>query len=259
MEKAKIKNYILESLEKKGSLLAALIDPLDYPNLDQAIKTASLAAQAGADYILVGGSIGVEGETLDMICKEIKSKISVPLVLFPGNISTVSKYADAIYFMSLLNSSNPYWITKAQMLAAFSLEKIKIEPLAVGYIVVEPGGTVGWVGDANLVPRSKPYIAAGLAKAAEFMGMSFVLTDAGSNSSLGPIEPEFVRAVASKISIPYIVAGGISQPDQAKDIIFSGANIIQIGSVLEKSKDVKKTVLLFKKAIAEGFSLRKKL
>jgi phosphoglycerol geranylgeranyltransferase len=247
----KIKNYIFENLEKKGALLAALIDPLDYPSIEKAIFSATKAAEGGADYILIGGSIGVGGELLDTVCKEIKSIVSIPVVLFPGNISTISKYADALYFMSLLNSSNPYWISGAQMLAAFSVQKAKLEPLSVAYLVVEPGGTVGWVGDAKLIPRNKPYIAASFAKAAEFLGMDFVLTDCGSNSNLGPIPTDFIRVVANSISIPYIVAGGIRTPLEAKEIIKAGASIIQVGTILEKEKDPKKIIESFCKAMRQ--------
>ena len=78
----------------------------------------------------------------------------MPIILFPGNISGVSKYADAIFFMSLLNSSNPYWITGAQALGAPIIKKMGIETISMGYLVVEPGGTVGWVGDAKIIPTN---------------------------------------------------------------------------------------------------------
>ena len=93
--------------------------------------------------VLLGGSIGVQGGMLDRVAKAIKDEIEVPLVIFPGNIGTITTNVDAIYFMSLLNSRNPYWITQAQMLAAPVIKKSGIEPLPVGYIVVQPGGTVG--------------------------------------------------------------------------------------------------------------------
>ena len=34
----------------------------------------------------------------------------------------------------------------------------------MGYMVAEPGGTVGWVGDAKLVPRNKPKSQAKIVK-----------------------------------------------------------------------------------------------
>ncbi|MCX8197476.1 MAG: geranylgeranylglyceryl/heptaprenylglyceryl phosphate synthase [Candidatus Micrarchaeota archaeon] len=230
----KTEKYIKEELERKGALLFALIDPLDYASEQQAAKTGVSAAEAGADLILVGGSIGAQGELLDVVCKLIKEKASVPVVLFPGNIATVSKFADAVYFMSLLNSRNPYWISQAQMLAAFSIKKLGLEALPVGYIVVEPGGTVGFVGDANLVPRDRPHIAAALALSAQLSGHRFVLTDCGSNPRTGHMPLEMVRAVASNISIPYIVGGGVRTPKEASSIVLAGADAIQVGTAIQK-------------------------
>ncbi|MEM3362541.1 MAG: geranylgeranylglyceryl/heptaprenylglyceryl phosphate synthase [Candidatus Anstonellaceae archaeon] len=253
---ANVKKYLFEKLETKGALLAALVDPLDHPSLEEGIKAAKQAEEGGADYILVGGSIGVGGELLDQICKEIKSEISIPLVLFPGNISTISKFSDAIYFMSLLNSSNPYWITQAQFLAIPLIERFNLETISVGYIVVEPGGTVGWVGDVKLVPRSKPIIAAYLAKVSQYMGMDFALVDSGSNPAEGPLSAEFIKTIRSNCNIPLIVAGGIRTPAQAKDLVKAGASILQLGTILEKNKDVKRSIAAISKAIEEGVKQR---
>ncbi len=236
----KVEKYILEELEKRKGLLFALIDPLDYQTLEQAAKTAVNADEAGADIILVGGSTGVQGEPLDMVTKEIKKQVSKPVVLFPGNIGTLTRHADAVYFMSMLNSRNPYWISGAQMLAAPMLKSYQVEPLPVAYVVVEPGGTVGWVGDAKHIPRNRPKLASAFAMAAEYMGFRFLLTDAGSNPENGHIPLEMVKAVSSVIDIPYIVGGGVRTPEEAKAVIKAGADIIQVGTAFEKGGSVER-------------------
>lgn len=255
IQMGKIEKYINEELEKKKGLLFALIDPLDYKSPQDAIKTAKNADEADADVILIGGSTGVQGEDLDMVTKTIKENVSKPVVLFPGNIGTLTKYADAVYFMSMLNSRNTYWISEAQMLAAPMVRHYKIEPLPTAYVVVEPGGTVGWVGDAKRLPRNKPKIAAAFAMAAECMGFRFFITDAGSNPETGPIPLEIVSAVKSCISIPYIAAGGIRTPDQAKSIVKAGADIIQVGTAFEKESSVSKIKEMVK-AVREGAKSR---
>ena len=222
----KVEEYIKDGIARKGGLLFALIDPVDYPDPKSAIAAGVGSSEAGADIVLIGGSMGAQGELLDTVAKGIKEKSSVPIVLFPGNIATVTKYADALYFMSLLNSRNPYWITQAQMLAAPMVKKMGIEALPVGYIVVEPGGTVGWVGDANLVPRGKPQIAAALAMSAELSGFRLVLTDCGSNPKEGHIPLPMVSAVAKSISVPYITAGGVRTPAEAAAVISAGADCL---------------------------------
>ncbi|MFN7991753.1 MAG: geranylgeranylglyceryl/heptaprenylglyceryl phosphate synthase [Candidatus Micrarchaeia archaeon] len=247
----KVERYIHEELAAKKGLLFALIDPLDYKSLDDAVRTAKNADEGGADVILIGGSTGVQGEVLDGVAKAIKQSVSNPVVLFPGNIGTLTKYADAVYFMSMLNSRNTYWISEAQMLAAPMVRHFQIEPLPTAYVVVDPGGTVGWVGDAKRIPRNKPKIAAAFAMAAECMGFRFFITDAGSNPEEGHIPLEMVRAVKSSIHIPYIAAGGIRTSDQAKAVIKAGADIIQVGTAFEKENSVSKIKDMVK-AVREG-------
>jgi phosphoglycerol geranylgeranyltransferase len=246
----KVASYIKEKLEIDKALLFSLIDPLDYKDIDEVFKTAKNLYEGGVDCILVGGSIGVQGHYLDEILKGIKEVAKVPVILFPGNIGTLSPFADAIYFMSLLNSRNPYWITKAQMLAAPVVKKIGIEPLSVAYVVVQPGGSVGFVGDVDLLPRENLKIAAAYASAAEIMGFKYLLTDAGSNPDRH-IPLPFISAVRKACSLPYIVAGGIKRPEQAKAIIKAGADIVQIGTVFETNNN-KDYINRFVKAIKEA-------
>ncbi|MCD6402479.1 geranylgeranylglyceryl/heptaprenylglyceryl phosphate synthase [bacterium] len=244
----KVEKYIKEKIKKEGAILSILIDPCDYPSIESAIETAETAFLSGADLISVGGSIGAQGKLLDNVIQGIKKKVKCPVTLFPGNIATISPYADAIYFMSLLNSRNPYWLSLAQTLSAPLIKKMGIETLPMGYILVEPGGTAGWVGDANLVPRDKPKIAAALALAGEMLGQRIIYTDAGS-AAFAPIPTEIVSAVKRAISVPYLVGGGIKTPEQAGKIVKAGADWIQVGTVAEKAKNVKKVVRELLKAI----------
>lgn len=251
----KTEKYILDELSRKKGLLFALIDPMDYSSPQNAVKTAKNADEADADIILIGGSTGVQGEDLDLITKVIKESVSKPVVLFPGNIGTLTKHADAVYFMSMLNSRNTYWISEAQMLAAPMVKRYGIEPLPVAYVVVDPGGTVGWVGDAKRIPRNKPKLAAAFGMAAECMGFRFFITDAGSNPEMGHIPLEMVSAVKSCISIPYIAAGGIRTPEQARAVIKAGADIIQVGTAFEKESSIQKIKDMVK-AVREGAKSR---
>lgn len=251
MEIGKVEKYILEKIKKEGAILSVIIDPCDYPSPERAIETGTLSYSAGADIIAVGGSTGAQGPLLDGVVKGIKENVKVPVVLFPGNIATFSAYADAVYFMSLLNSRNTYWVSSVQTLGAPLLFEMKMEPLPIGYILVEPGGTAGWVGEANLVPRNKPKIAAALALAGQYSGKRIIFTDAGSDA-FAPIPSKMVFAVAKVIDVPYLVAGGIKTPEQAEEIIKAGADWVQIGTVAERTKDVKETISKFVKKIKKA-------
>ncbi len=250
----KVEKYIYERLDEKGALMFMLVDPVDYSSPDKAVSTAKAAAEGGADLILMGGSIGAQGELLDSVTKRVKENVDVPVVLFPGNIATLTKHADAVYFMSLLNARNTYWITHAQMLSAPIIRELGIEPISIGYIVVAPGGTVGWVGDANMVPREKEKVAAALALSGQYLGNKFILTDVGSNPQLmgyGPVPPKMVSAVKSVINVPYIVAGGIMNGTHLRSTLKAGADIVQIGTAIERSGKAKKDAELLAKIVKE--------
>lgn len=254
----RVEEYLRRKRDEDGALFFTVIDPLDYASIDDAVSAARLSYEAGSDLIVVGGSTGVQGSALDETVSEIKKAVDIPINLFPGNIATVTSTADSIYFMSMLNSRNPYWISQAQMLAAPVIRKIGIEPLPVGYIVVGDGGTVAWVGDSNPIPLNKPKIAAAMALAAEYMGFRFVFTDAGSNPP-HPVPPEMIAAVKSVLSPEtfYIVAGGIKSEEQVRADIRAGADAIQLGTAIENAKNVSQKVKKLVAATKEEGKKRK--
>jgi len=226
----KVQSYIRKKLENE-KLHFTLIDPekLDEKKTGMIAKEAS---QAGTDAIMLGGSTGITSENLDKAVIVIKENARLPVILFPGDVSGVSKYADAIFFMSLLNSRNPYYITGAQAAGAIAVKKLGIEPISMGYIVVEPGGMVGYIGDAKLIPRSKPEIAVGYALAAQYLGMNLIYLEGGSGIP-EPIPKEMISMVRKTIDIPLVVGGGIRTEKDASAAAQSGADIIVTGTVVE--------------------------
>jgi phosphoglycerol geranylgeranyltransferase len=139
-----VENYIRESL-KDHKIHLTLLDP-EEQSPEEAVSIAKEAVSGGTDGIMLGGST-TDSTELDATAKALKENVDVPIILFPGNISGVSKHADAIFFMSLLNLSNPYWITGAQALGAPMIKKMVTDTIPIGYLIVEPGGTDGKVGD----------------------------------------------------------------------------------------------------------------
>ncbi|WP_081482818.1 geranylgeranylglyceryl/heptaprenylglyceryl phosphate synthase [Pyrococcus sp. ST04] len=235
MKIGKVEKYILEKLEQK-KLHFVLIDP-DDTTPEDANRLAKLCEEVGVDAIMVGGSTGAEGDVLDSVVKAIKEGTSLPVILFPGSHGGISKYADAIFFMSLLNSRNPFFITGAQALGAFTVKKFGLEPISMAYIIVEPGETVGWVGDAKPIPRHKPKIAAAYALAGQYLGMRLVYLEAGSGAP-EPVPAEMVKIVRSAIDIPLIVGGGIRSGEQAKRLVKAGADIIVTGTAIERTRSI---------------------
>ena len=103
--------YLIKKINVEGTLHFSLIDPDPLrQGPSKAGKMAKYAVDAGTDAILIGGSTVFDQTFVDKTIVAIKEKVSVPIIIFPGGISNVSKHADAIFFMSLLNSSDPYAI-----------------------------------------------------------------------------------------------------------------------------------------------------
>jgi phosphoglycerol geranylgeranyltransferase len=233
-----VEKYLNDTLENH-KIHMTLIDP-DEQSPEEAVQMAVDAQGAGSDAIMLGGSI-TDQEVLNLTAKALKENVDIPIILFPGNVTGVSKYADAVLFMSLLNSTNPYWITGAQALAAPSIKKMGLETIPMGYLIVEPGGTVGWVGDAKPVPRNKSDLAVAYALAAEFFGMRVIYLEAGSGAD-SHIPLDFIMKVKKLTNMMVIVGGGIRTAEDARKVRDAGADIIITGTVVEETEDTYKKI-----------------
>src|ERR671922_113460 len=228
--KRTVEDYIVNELRKHGTLCFPLIDSENFLNASSIAKEVE---KMGASAILVGGSSAIDQLELAEIVSNIKSQIKIPVILFPGNVTGVSPKADAILFSSLLNSENPYFITEAQALGALAVKKYAIEPLPTAYIIVGEGTAAWFVGRARGIPFHKPNLAVMYSLAAQYMGMRFVYLEAGSGASQN-VSPEMVAAVRKNYEGTLIVGGGIRSPEIAGQIAKAGADIIVIGTMIEK-------------------------
>jgi phosphoglycerol geranylgeranyltransferase len=232
----KTEKYLLQRI-KKTPIHLTLLDP-EKSNPKKASEIAKSAESAGSAAIMIGGSTLISQHDLDEVIKTIKQKVKIPIILFPGNISGISKYADAIWFMSLLNSDNSYFITGAQALAAPVIKRYGLEPIPLGYIIVGEGGTAGIVGRAQVIPYNKPEVAALYALAAQYFGMRFVYLEAGSGVK-EPVPAKMIKLVRKHLDIPLIVGGGLKTPSDVKRAVEAGANIVVTGTLVEKEPLIK--------------------
>ncbi|MCA1812685.1 MAG: geranylgeranylglyceryl/heptaprenylglyceryl phosphate synthase [Halobacteriales archaeon] len=224
----------LEDCLTAGKVHMTLLDPASVsPRVG--IEIAQRAKDMGTHAVMVGGSTGVTTENLDTLVQGIKHATGLPVIHFPNHGGAISPHVDAIWFMSLMNSRNPRFITREQMLGAPVLKALGIEPIALGYVIVAPGMTVGRVSDAEVVPRGPDGadIAAAYALAAEYFGMRLVYLEAGSGAD-EPVPTGHVRAVKNQASIPCIAGGGIREPGQARALLDAGADILVTGSIAEE-------------------------
>jgi len=233
MEIQSTERYILDEIKKQKTLCFPLIDS---ENTSKTIEIAKRLEQLGASAILVGGSSTSDQIELSNFVTELKNNVKIPVILFPGNITGISPAADAILFSSLLNSENPYYITGAQAQGALVINKYKIEAIPTGYLIIGDGSTAWFIGQAKSIPFSKANIAVMYALAALYMGMRFLYLEAGSGASQN-IPPEMVSIVRKFYKGILIVGGGINSAETAKKIADAGADIIVIGTMIEREKD----------------------
>jgi phosphoglycerol geranylgeranyltransferase len=190
---------------------------------------------------MVGGSTLLSQKQVDETVQSIKKNSDLPVILFPSGAKFLSKYADAVFFMSLLNSNNLNYVIREHVKGAPFVKYSRLEPISMGYVIVEPGMTAGRVGEADLIKREDPQTAVGYALAAEYLGMKFFYIEAGSGAPT-PVPNEMIQAVKKNISIPLIVGGGIRDPGTAKEKAQAGADIIITGTAIEKDKNFKTTL-----------------
>jgi phosphoglycerol geranylgeranyltransferase len=218
----------------------ALLDP-DKQSPEAAGETAKIVTDAGSSAVMVGGSTLLSPQQVDDTVHAIKNHTDLPVILFPSGAKFLSKFADAVFFMSLLNSRNLDYVIREHVKGARFVKQSGLEPISMGYVIVEPGMTAGRIGDAELIKRNDLDTAVGYALAAEYLGMRFFYLEAGSGAPT-PIPNDMIQAVKKSTSIPVIVGGGIRDPKTAQEKARAGADIIITGTALEKEKNLEKTI-----------------
>ncbi len=229
----RVERYLLDKIKAEGSIHLTLIDP-EKVTPEQAARTATTSKESGTAAIMIGGSTFVSQNQLDAVLQGIRQAVNIPTILFPNNITGLSPHADALWFMSLLNSVDPYFLIGAQILGAPLVKKFGLEPMPMGYVIVGEGGTAGIVGKALAVPYNKPELAAAHALAGQYLGMRFIYLEGGSGAK-DPVPPEMIRMVKSFVDVTLIVGGGIRTKEQAFTAASAGADIIVTGNLVESA------------------------
>ncbi len=235
--RGRVAQYLAEK-RLEAPLHFTLIDPDEVSgDLDQASKLVEPMVSAGTDVILVGGSIGVSESLLDDIISSLK-RYGLPVVLFPGNVNGLSKEADAVLFMSLLNSDDPYYIVGAQVQGAIIVKRYGLEVLPTAYLIVGYGGAAGYIGRARPLPLDKPEITTAYALAAEMLGMRYIYLEAGSGAPVH-VPAEIIASVRKALSSStmLIVGGGIRSPEAARRVVEAGADIVVTGTIVEEDSE----------------------
>jgi phosphoglycerol geranylgeranyltransferase len=227
-----VESKLRELVLKHHTICVGLLDS-ENTSPPEAARLAAVVEKCGVKAILVGGSTAVDQIELEAVVKEIKGTVTSPVILFPGNVTGVAPSADAIFFSCLMNSDSPYFITQAQALGALAIRKYNLETLPMAYLIVGEGGAAGFVGRARGIPPNKPGLVAMYTLAAQYFGMRFVYLEAGSGAD-GRVPQPAIAAARKAYDGTLIVGGGIKSVQDAKAAADAGADIVVIGTLLEK-------------------------
>ena len=231
--KQKLYTHIQDLKVANKKSFAVLIDPdkLDEQGL---LATIDIAKSALVDYFFVGGSLVVT-DTLDKVVSTIKSKCTIPVVLFPGSPDQITPKADALLYLSLISGRNPELLIGQHVISAPFVKQSGLEIMPVGYMLVDGGTptTVSYISNTNPIPSNKNDIASCTAMAGEMLGLKLIYMDAGSGAQRA-IPTAMIQQVAKYIQIPLIIGGGITTAAKAKENCLAGADIIVVGNAVEK-------------------------
>ncbi|MGN6340416.1 MAG: geranylgeranylglyceryl/heptaprenylglyceryl phosphate synthase [Ginsengibacter sp.] len=236
----KLKDIYLSLCERKANgkkSFAVLIDP-DKVNREKLERLIDLAINSKVDYFLVGGSL-VISDYLDECVQFIKKNCSIPVVLFPGSSAQVSRFADALLYLSLISGRNPELLIGQHVVSAPAIKMSGLEIMSTGYMVIDGGAptTVSYISNATPLPCDKNEIAMCTAMAGEMLGMKLIYMDAGSGAKK-PITESMIELVAKNIKVPLIIGGGITGPEKVYLNCKAGADVIVVGNAIEKDESL---------------------
>ena len=232
MKKHTIYQEIVAAKSANKKLLAILLDP-DKIICETVSELILKINQSPATHVFIGGS-HVGTTILDDLIVRIKEDCTLPIVLFPGHPSQISKYADGILFLTLLSGRNPDYLITHQVNAAPILKQTQLEIISTGYILIESGTTtaVERVSNTKPIDRNNLDLVLATALAGEMLGNKLIYLEAGSGAQQA-VPQEMIAAVAQNSSIPLIVGGGIIDTQGIQNAYDSGADLVVIGTAFE--------------------------
>ncbi|MDO9593791.1 MAG: geranylgeranylglyceryl/heptaprenylglyceryl phosphate synthase [Lutibacter sp.] len=230
--------FIQKASVKGEKLLAILLDP-DKTSLDKLPEISSRIDTLNANFIFVGGSF-VENQLTDLFVKTLKKHTKLPVILFPGDFSQLTNYADGLLFLSLLSGRNPEYLIEQQIKSVPFLKNSSLEIIPTGYILIDGGTNSSVLKMSNTKPISQENIqlAVDTAVAGMYKGKQLIYLEAGSGAKI-PVNSQLISEVKKHINIPLIVGGGIKTKGQLENAYKNGADLVVIGNAFENNASFK--------------------
>ena len=232
---------------ERGAVAIALLDP-DAKNDDGLKKMVQLVNDSDFDAIFVGGSLISDNEFESRI-KTVKDNSDLPIIIFPGSSNQLSRYADALLFLSLISGRNPQYLIGEHVKSAPIIHNMKLETIPTAYILLDGGvrSSVEIMSNTSPIPMNKHDIILAHALAGEYLGNKLIFFESGSGAK-DHAACEIISIISKQIQIPIIVGGGVNTLEAAAKLVSSGASYIVSGTQIEKLP-TSKTLLAFTKAV----------
>ncbi len=222
----------IQTSDKK---LAVLVDPDKWSNVDQMAGLVSAINSSNVNLVLVGGSF-MANDLFENTIAFLKRKTSTPVIIFPGNGMQISSKADGILLLSLISGRNPEFLIGQHVVAAPTIARSGISVLPTGYLLIEGGKSTAasYMSNTCPIPEDQVAIITATALAGEQLGMKAIYLDCGSGAN-NSLSIEIIKTVSNRIKIPLIVGGGIRSIEEAQEKWNAGANVVVIGTAIEKN------------------------
>lgn len=212
---------------RRSPLMVVLVDP------DKGAYPSLLPYLSQVDMLFVGGSSGNE---VDTCVAALRAHTSAPIVLFPGSVEQFSDSADALLFLTLLNSRLSEVLIEPHVKAAATILLSGIEVIPMGYILLdgECQSAVQRVSRCQPLSQRDPSAVIDHALAGQLLGKQLIYLEAGSGAKT-PVSIDIIRAVKDAIDLPLIVGGGIVSHQQMCQAFKAGADVVVIGNHFEQN------------------------
>jgi 3-hexulose-6-phosphate synthase/6-phospho-3-hexuloisomerase len=210
---------------------------LDFVNLDQALRVAREAVAGGAEWLEAGTPL-IKSEGLDAV-RALRREFPAATIVADMKIMDAGRMeteaaakagANVVHVLGLASDS-----TIRECIEAARRYDSRIAVDLVGLDNTE-----------TIVQR---------AVQAEAMGAAYVCVHTPIDLQMqGQVPFRDLEAVASRVSIPVAVAGGINS-ETAADAIKAGATIVIVGGAITKSPDAKAATETMLRAVSKGVSV----
>ncbi len=207
---------------------------LDHENLSRALKVAKEAVEGGIDFLEAGTPL-IKSEGLNAV-RALRGEFpSITIVadmkiIDAGRLETECAAKAGANIIHVLGGASDATIKECIEAARRYDAKITVDLL-------------GLQSRERMIQR---------AKEVELMGAASVCVHTPIDMQMrGALPFDDLKEVASAVSIPVTVAGGINS-ETAADAIEAGATIVIVGGAITKSPDARKATQTLKKVIATG-------